>query len=334
MRTAVLGAGSWGTTFAKVVGDAGHPVIVLARRDEVAEEIREHNTNSAYLGDIALGHNVTATTDAQEALASAQTVVLAVPAQSLRDNLEAVRDQLPADAILVSLMKGIERSSGRRMSEVIAEVTGHDPDLIAVVSGPNLAKEIAQEQPTATVVAAPVVRTAEAVAELSATSYFRPYTNTDVVGVELGGAVKNVIALAVGMCDGQGLGDNSKASIITRGLAETTRLALAMGAQTHTLSGLAGLGDLVATCASPLSRNRSFGRLLGTGMTVDEAVEETRQVAEGVKSASAVLALGQAHDVELPITQAVAAVISGHLRVDELGALLLARKRKHEGPAD
>jgi glycerol-3-phosphate dehydrogenase (NAD(P)+) len=317
MRTAVLGAGSWGTTFAKVVGDAGHPVTIVARREEVAREIREQGTNSAYLGDIAVGHNVTATTNAAEALEGAGAVILAVP----------------ADAILVSLMKGIERSTGKRMSEVIAEVTGHDPARIAVVSGPNLAKEIAQEQPTATVVAAPDAATAEAVGELSATSYFRPYTNTDVVGVELGGAVKNVIALAVGMCDGQGLGDNSKASIITRGLAETTRLALAMGAQSHTLAGLAGLGDLVATCASPLSRNRTFGRLLGTGLTVDEAVEETRQVAEGVKSASAVLALGQAHDVELPITQAVAAVIAGRLRVDELGALLLARKRKHEGPA-
>ena len=333
MRTAVLGAGSWWTTFAKVVGDAGHPVTIVARREEVAREIREQGTNSAYLGDIAVGHNVTATTDAADALAGAGAVILAVPAQSLRQNLGDVLEHLPADAILVSLMKGIERSTGKRMSEVIAEVSGHDPARIGVVSGPNLAKEIAQEQPTATVVAAPDAATAEAVGELSATSYFRPYTNTDVVGVELGGAVKNVIALAVGMCDGQGLGDNSKASIITRGLAETTRLALAMGAQSHTLAGLAGLGDLVATCASPLSRNRTFGRLLGTGLTVDEAVEETRQVAEGVKSASAVLALGQAHDVELPITQAVAAVIAGRLRVDELGALLLARKRKHEGPA-
>src|SRR5699024_10319613 len=217
-------------------------------------------------------------------------------------NLAEVKDLLPPDAVLVSLMKGIERSTGKRMSEVIAEVTGHDPARIAVVSGPNLAQEIALEQPTATVVAAADVATAELVAELTATWYFRPYTNTDVVGVELGGAVKNVIALAVGMCDGQGLGDNSKASIITRGLAETTRLALAMGAEAHTLSGLAGLGDLVATCASPLSRNRSFGRLLGTGLTVDEAAETTKQVAEGVKSASAVLALGESYDVELPIT--------------------------------
>ncbi|SMY11246.1 NAD(P)H-dependent glycerol-3-phosphate dehydrogenase [Brevibacterium jeotgali] len=332
MRTAVLGAGSWGTTFAKVIGDAGNPVTVWARREEVAREITEKGTNSAYLGDIPLGHGVSAQTDAAAAVADSDVVVLAVPAQSLRDNLVAVAESLPPDAVIVSLMKGIERATGKRMSEVIAESTGHDPSRIAVVSGPNLAKEIAQEQPTATVVAAPDVRTAEIVAELTANSYFRPYTNTDVVGVELGGAVKNVIALAVGMCDGQGLGDNSKASIITRGLAETTRLALAMGAEAHTLSGLAGLGDLVATCASPLSRNRSFGGLLGTGLSVGEAAAETKQVAEGVKSASAVLALGEANGVELPITQAVSAVIDGRLRVDELGPLLLARKRKHEGP--
>jgi glycerol-3-phosphate dehydrogenase (NAD(P)+) len=332
-RTAVLGAGSWGTTFAKVIADAGHPVTIWARRQEVAEEIRVHGTNSAYLGDLALGAGVSATADARAALEGASTVVLAVPAQSLRDNLREFGAAIPPEAIVVSLMKGIEVSSGKRMSEVIAEATGHDPARIAVVSGPNLAKEIAHGQPTATVIAAPELAAAEAVAELTANSYFRPYTHTDVVGVELGGAVKNVIALAVGLCDGQGLGDNSKASIITRGLAETTRLALALGAQSHTLSGLAGLGDLVATCASPLSRNRSFGRLLGTGMSVAEAAAETKQVAEGVKSAPAVLALGEAHGVDLPITQAITAVLDGRLRVDELGPLLLSRKRKTEGPA-
>ncbi|WP_029089969.1 NAD(P)H-dependent glycerol-3-phosphate dehydrogenase [Brevibacterium album] len=330
-RTTVLGAGSWGTTFAKVVADAGHPVTLWARRAEVAEEINRHGTNSAYLGELALGERVRATADAREALAGAEIVVLAVPAQSLRENLREFGDAIAPEAVLVSLMKGIEVSTGKRMSEVIAETTGHDPARIAVVSGPNLAREIAEGQPTATVVAAPDPAAAEAVAALSANSYFRPYTNTDVVGVELGGAVKNVIALAVGLCDGQGLGDNSKASIITRGLAETTRLALALGAETHTLSGLAGLGDLVATCASPLSRNRSFGRLLGTGMTVEEAAAETKQVAEGVKSAPAVLALGEAHGVDLPITQAVSAVLAGRLQVDELGPLLLSRKRKTEG---
>ena len=333
MRTAVLGAGSWGTTFAKVVGDAGNPVTVWARRDEVAREITEKGTNSAYLGDIPLGHNVSAQTDAAAALADSDVVVLAVPAQSLRDNLEAVAASLPPEAVIVSLMKGIERTTGKRMSEVIAESTGHDPSRIAVVSGPNLVKEIAQEQPTATVVAAPDVRTAEIVAELSANSYFRPYTNTDVVGVELGGAVKNVIALAVGMCDGQGLGDNSKASIITRGLAETTRLALAMGAEAHTLSGLAGLGDLVATCASPLSRNRSFGGLLGTGLDgrggrgADEAGRRGCEVGErGPGDRGANLSPNRRS------RRPRGAVIDGRLRVDELGPLLLALKCKHEGP--
>lgn len=331
MTTAVMGAGSWGTTFAQVVADAGHPVTLWARRPEVAREIAEEHTNARYLPGLVLNEAITATADPAAALAGADTVVLAVPAQSLRDNLEAWAGLIPADAVLVSLMKGVERSTGMRMSEVIADAAGAGPERIAVVSGPNLAREIADRQPTATVVASASLATAEAVADLTANSYFRPYTNADVVGVELGGAVKNIIALSVGIADGQGLGDNSKASIITRGLAETSRLAMAMGADAQTLSGLAGLGDLVATCASPLSRNRSFGRLLGEGLSVEEATERTRQVAEGVKSSPAVLALGEAHGVELPITQAVSAVIDGTLDVGELAGVLLSRKRKHEG---
>lgn len=332
-RVAVLGAGSWGTTFAAVIADAGTDVVLWARREEVAREIRTAHTNRAYLGDLELNPRITATADPAEALAGAEAVVLAVPAQSLRANLGAWMPLIADDAILVSLMKGIEVDTGLRMSEVIAEVSGRGREHIAIVSGPNLAKEIAARQPTATVVASACAGTAERIAALTANSYFRPYTNTDVVGVELGGAIKNVIALAVGMCDGQGLGDNSKASVITRGLAETSRLAVDMGAELHTLSGLAGLGDLVATCASPLSRNRSFGRLLGEGLTLEEAAARTKQTAEGVKSASAVLELGRSRGVDLPITQAVVAVLAGHLRVDELAGLLLARKRKTEGPA-
>ncbi|GAA1997163.1 NAD(P)H-dependent glycerol-3-phosphate dehydrogenase [Brevibacterium samyangense] len=332
MRTAVLGAGSWGTTFAKVIGDAGHPVTLWARRPEVAAEITTSRTNRAYLGDIALPKTVDATADIAEALAGASVVVLAVPAQTLRENLSEWKAHLAADVVLVSLMKGIEVTTGERMTEVVSEAAGVPAERIAVVSGPNLALEIAQGQPTATVVASVDPHTAETVAELCANTYFRPYTNTDVVGVELGGAIKNVIALAVGIADGQGLGDNSKASIITRGLAETTRLALAMGASIHTLSGLAGLGDLVATCASPLSRNRSFGALLGQGLTVAEAEARSNRTVEGVKSSGAVLALGAAHGVELPITQAVVGVLTGRVGVDELAELLLARKRKAEGP--
>ena len=332
MKIAVMGAGSWGTTFAKVIADSGNPVTVWARKDEVAHEINTRHTNSRYLGDIVLSDLITSTSDPVQAVSEADIVVLAIPAQSMRANLSQWKDHLKADCVLVSLMKGIEGASGKRMTEVIAEVAEVPLSRVAVVSGPNLAKEIAESQPTATVIGCESATTAEALSDLCANSYFRPYTNADVVGIELGGAIKNVIALAVGIADGQGLGDNSKASIITRGLAETTRLAVAMGAQQHTLSGLAGLGDLVATCASPLSRNRTFGRLLGEGNTVDEVATQMTQTAEGVKTAPAVLALGDTYGVELPITQAVAAALDGSLAVSDLSGVLLARKRKDEAP--
>ena len=331
-KVAVLGAGSWGTTYAAVVADAGFPVTLWARRSEIAEEITSSHTNEAYLGDRVLPDLLTATDDDIAAVTDAEVIILAVPAQTLRENLSRWKPHLRPGVRLVSLMKGIEVETGKRMSEVIAEVAQIDPGQIAVVSGPNLAREIADRQPTATVVASESIETAEVVAEISANGYFRPYTNTDVVGVEMGGAVKNVIALAVGIADGQKLGDNSKASIITRGLAETSRLAAAMGAQQHTLSGLAGLGDLVATCASPLSRNRTFGRHLGEGMSLEDVIAHTSQTAEGVKSAPAVLALGRRYGVDLPIAESVCAVLGGKLRVDELAGLLLSRKRKHEGP--
>lgn len=331
-KITVLGAGSWGTTYAAVIADAGYPVTLWARRPEVAEEINSTHTNERYLGERVLPEGLSATADDIAAVTDAEVIVLAVPAQTLRENLTRWKPHLREGVKLVSLMKGIEVDTGKRMSEVIAEVAEVDESQIAVVSGPNLAREIADRQPTATVVASSDITTAEVVAEISANAYFRPYTNTDVVGVEIGGAIKNIIALSVGIADGQKLGDNSKASIITRGLAETSRLAAAMGAEAHTLSGLAGLGDLVATCASPLSRNRTFGRHLGEGMSLKDVIAHTSQTAEGVKSAPAVLALGRRNGVDLPITEAVCAVLSGKLQVDELAGLLLSRKRKHEGP--
>lgn len=331
-KITVLGAGSWGTTYAAVIADAGYPVTLWARRPEVAEEINSTHTNERYLGERVLPEGLSATADDIAAVTDAEVLVLAVPAQTLRENLTRWKPHLREEVKLVSLMKGIEVDTGKRMSEVIAEVAEVAESQIAVVSGPNLAREIADRQPTATVVASSDITTAEVVAEISANAYFRPYTNTDVVGVEIGGAIKNIIALSVGIADGQKLGDNSKASIITRGLAETSRLAAAMGAEAHTLSGLAGLGDLVATCASPLSRNRTFGRHLGEGMSLKDVIAHTSQTAEGVKSAPAVLALGRRNGVDLPITEAVCAVLSGKLQVDELAELLLSRKRKHEGP--
>ena len=236
-------------------------------------------------------------------------MVLAVPSQTLRANLQDWAVVLPPDAVLLSLMKGVELGTLKRMSEVIAEVTGAGPERIAVLSGPNLAREIAARMPAAAVVACTDEAVARRLQAVCHTPYFRPYTNTDVVGCELGGAVKNVIGLAVGIADGRGLGDNAKGSLITRGLAETTRLGLAMGADPLTFSGLAGLGDLVATCSSPLSRNHTFGTNLGKGMTLQETIAVTRQTAEGVKSCESVLDLARRHGVDMPITETVVGIV-------------------------
>ncbi|MDQ1294732.1 MAG: glycerol-3-phosphate dehydrogenase [Actinomycetota bacterium] len=329
-RVAVMGAGSWGTTFAQVLADAGADVILWGRRPETCREINLEHRNRTYLDQTPLPESLRATPDPARALDGAQIVVLAVPSQTLRDNLTTWRSLLPGDACLVSLMKGIELGTLDRMSEVIQETVGCPAGRIAVVSGPNLAREIADRQPTATVVASTDIDTAESVAAACSAPYFRPYTQTDVVGVELGGAVKNVIALAVGIVEGRGLGDNAKASIITRGLAETTRLGAAVGAEPATFAGLAGLGDLVATCASPLSRNRSFGVQLGRGRLVEDVVAMTRQVAEGVKSCGPVLDLARKHGVDMPIAEQVAAVVHGGTSVEEMGSRLLGRPRKYE----
>jgi glycerol-3-phosphate dehydrogenase (NAD(P)+) len=329
-RVAVMGAGSWGTTFAQVLADAGADVILWGRRPETCREINLEHRNRTYLEDVPLPESLMATPDPAQALDGARIVVLAVPSQTLRGNLTTWRSVLPAEACLVSLMKGIELGTLYRMSEVIQETVGCPAERVAVVSGPNLAREIADRQPTATVVASADVDTAERVAAVCSAPYFRPYTQTDVVGVELGGSVKNVIALAVGIVEGRGLGDNAKASIITRGLAETTRLGAAVGAEPVTFAGLAGLGDLVATCASPLSRNRSFGVQLGRGRLVEDVVAMTRQVAEGVKSCGPVLDLARKHGVDMPIAEQVAAVVHGGTSVEEMGSRLLGRPRKYE----
>ncbi len=334
-KIAVMGAGSWGTTFAKVLADsgfeAGTEVMIWARRAEVATEINTRHTNSRYLRETILPENITSSSDTAEVLSGADLVVLAVPAQSLREQLRAFKDAIEPDAVLMSLMKGLERGSDARMSEVIFAETGVAGDRIAVLSGPNLAMEIARKQPTASVVACSDLDTATWIASLCSTDYFRPYTNTDIVGVEIGGIAKNVIALAVGICDGMGMGDNSKSSIITRGLAETTRLALALGGKYETLSGLAGLGDLVATCSSSLSRNNTAGRLLGQGLYLDEVNDRMSQTAEGIKSGRAVLDLATLHGVEVPITEAVVMVLEGTLSVENMGARLLGRELKSEG---
>jgi glycerol-3-phosphate dehydrogenase (NAD(P)+) len=327
---AVLGAGSWGTAFAKVLADAGQRVVIWARRAQVAEAIREQHANPDYLQALHLPEAVTATTDPREAIAGALIVVLAVPSQTVRANLGDWARWIHPDATLVSLTKGIELGTTKRMSEVVVEATGVSPDRVAVVSGPNLAPEIAAEQPAATVVACSDAQRAALVQRAITTRYFRPYTNDDVVGCELGGAVKNVIALAYGMVWAMGFGDNTRASLITRGLAETARLGAALGANPLTFAGLAGLGDLVATCSSPLSRNRTFGEHLGRGETLEQAQAATRQTAEGVKSCLAVRDLAYKNGVEMPITEQVEAVCHEGANPRVAVAALMSRETKSE----
>jgi glycerol-3-phosphate dehydrogenase (NAD(P)+) len=329
-RAAMLGAGAWGTAFAKILAEAGSEVTMWARREPVAAAIRERHVNETSLPGVKLPARVTATSDLGEAVAGAEFVFLAVPSQTLRGNLADWAPHLPGDATLISLMKGIELGTTKRMSQVIVETAGVDPDRVVVVSGPNLAPEIAAEQPAATVVAGTDPRRAQAVQQSIALPYIRPYTSDDVIGCEIGGAVKNVIALAYGMASAMGMGDNTKASLITRGLAETTRLGVALGADPMTFAGLAGLGDLVATCSSPLSRNHTFGEHLGRGESLEEAQRATKQTAEGVKSCLAIRDLARAHGVEMPITEQVERVC--HEGVDPRVAvkLLMGREMKPE----
>jgi glycerol-3-phosphate dehydrogenase (NAD(P)+) len=330
VKAAVMGAGSWGTTFAQVLCDAGTPAVLFARSAELAKVISTTRENPAYLPGITLTHALRATADPAEALDGADLVVLAVPAQSLRENLARWAPLLPPGALLVSLMKGIELGTCNRMSEVIGQVAGAPAERIAVVSGPNLSREIARREHAATVVACTDNAAAERLQRACHTGYFRPYTNPDVTGCELGGAVKNVIALGVGVAVGMGLGDNTRAMLITRGLAETARLGAALGADPHTFAGLAGMGDLVATCSSPLSRNRTFGENLGRGMAVEDVIAITRQTAEGVKSSQSVLELAKRHAVEMPITEVMVAVMHHGLEVSKVATLLTSRSAKPE----
>ena len=330
MKAAVLGAGSWGTTFAQVLCDAGTPTVLWCRRPEIADAVNRGHCNPGRLPGVPLPPSLTATCDPAEALAGADLVALAVPAQSLRANLAQWAGLLPPGALLVSLMKGVELGSCCRMSEVIAQASGAPASRIAVVSGPNLALEIARRQIAATVVACTDDDAAEQLQRACHTPYFRPYTNHDVIGCELGGAVKNVIALAVGMAIGMGLGDNTRATLMTRGLAEISRLGAALGADQLTLAGLAGLGDLVASCSSPLSRNRTFGERLGRGMPLDEVLASMTQTAEGVKSSQSICELARRHGVEMPITEVIAAVLHEGLEMGQAALMLVGRPATRE----
>ncbi|HXO79472.1 MAG TPA: NAD(P)H-dependent glycerol-3-phosphate dehydrogenase [Mycobacterium sp.] len=329
--TAVMGAGAWGTALAKLLADAGGEVTLWARRSDVADNINSSRYNPGYLPGVQLPAGIRATADPAEALHGVTTVLLAVPAQTMRSNLEQWTSLITKGATLVSTAKGIELVTLMRMSQVIVDVTGVDPSQVAVISGPNLASEITAGQPAATVIACSDSGRAVAVQRMLNAGYFRPYTNADVIGTEIGGACKNVIALACGMAAGVGLGENTAAAIITRGLAEIMRLGIAVGAKGATLAGLAGVGDLVATCTSPRSRNRSFGESLGRGETLESALRERGgHVVEGVTSCESVLALASSYDVEMPLTDAVERVCHKGLSVDQAVVALLGRSTKPE----
>ena len=321
-RLVVMGAGSWGTTIAKVIADAGNEVVLWSRRDEVAVEINETKRNSDYLPGIDLPSNLTATSDLAFALKDAEQIYLAIPSQSLRQSLESWKEFIPKDATLISLIKGLEQGTGLRMSEVMASATGLPMSHMAVVSGPNLALEIAKQEPAASVCACADVDRANEVARTCSNDYFTVFTNQDVIGTELGGVLKNLIAVAIGIVNGLGHGQNTKASIMTRGLTEITKFAVAHGARRRTMFGLAGLGDLIATSESSLSRNFRAGEMLGQGFTKREVLKRMGTTAEGLSSVEPVLESAVQKGIEMPIVAQVSDVLNGRMKPQDFGRQL------------
>lgn len=330
MRVAILGAGSWGTAFAQIAADAGNDVSIWGRTPQTIDEINTDHHNFKFHPENLLPQSINASTDAQKVLKDADVVVLAIPAQTLRQNLSDWGASIPKAAFILSLLKGIEVGTLERMSQVTTEVLGINAERVSILTGPNLAGEIIKREPAASVIACSNETNAHHLQDMCATPYFRPYTSTDVIGCELAGSIKNVMALAVGMAIGLGMGDNTKATVITRGLAETARLGVAMGADPSTFAGLAGMGDLVATCSSPLSRNRSVGELLGRGSTMEQARAKTKTTAEGVSSAPAVLALAKKFQVDMPIVEAVVDVVQNSLPPAEVVKRLMNRTTRSE----
>ncbi len=321
-RIVVMGAGSWGTTVAKVIADAGFEVMLWSRREEVANEINETKRNSDYLPGIDLPQNLSATSNLAAALKDAEQIYLAIPSQSLRESLTAWKDLIPKGATLISLIKGLEQGTGLRMSEVMVQATGLPMTHMAVVSGPNLALEIAKQEPAASVCACADAERANEVARTCSNQYFTVFTNQHVIGTELGGVLKNLIAVAIGIVNGLGHGQNTKASIMTRGLAEITKFAVAHGARRRTMFGLAGLGDLIATSESSLSRNFRAGEMLGKGYTKREVLKRMQQTAEGLSSVEPVLESANQKGIEMPIVAQVSDVLNGRMKPQDFGRQL------------
>jgi glycerol-3-phosphate dehydrogenase (NAD(P)+) len=329
-RVTVVGAGAWGTTLAHLIASAGRPTTLVTHTREQAQQIGHDRVNTRYLPSVTINERVSVTHEIEAAVRDAEVIALVVPSQQMRVVATSVVNSMRPDGLIVSLAKGIELGSLLRMSEVIVESTGIAPDRVCALSGPNLAREIAEGLPASAVVASVGLSSAVTVQRALSAPTFRLYTSQDVVGVELGGALKNVIALGAGVADGLGLGQNAKASFMTRGLAEMIRLGVAAGANPLTFGGLSGLGDLIATCESPLSRNRTFGERLGRGMSVADASGGTPHVVEGLTTARGALALAGRYGVEMPIASVVVAVLDGAMTVRQAIDALMSRGARPE----
>ncbi len=310
-KVTVFGTGQWGSTMAQVLSDAGNHVLMWGRNQSVVDEINNNRTNSKYLDSSVLPNGINATCNLEEAFSYSSIYVLAVPAQSLRENLNSWKALAAPNALYISTLKGIEVSTQLRMSQIIEDVMSTDN--VAVITGPNLANELILRQPAGAVVAAHTMIVAEKLVKLFATPYYRVYTSTDILGCEFAGAIKSIIALAVGMSIGMGFGENTQAMVITRGLNEVARLSAAHGADPLSAAGLAGMGDLVASCGSPLSRNRTFGEVLGRSGSMATAREQVAKTVEGVASSSAVVQIAKSVGIEVPVIEAVADICSGIL---------------------
>jgi glycerol-3-phosphate dehydrogenase (NAD(P)+) len=308
LKAGLLGGGSWGTTVASLIA-RNAPVKIWARCEDTVREINEEHRNSKYLPEATLHSKLVATHSIEEAVSNCDVLVMGIPSQHFRSVLEQAREHIRPWVPVISLTKGLEAGTERRMTEIINEVLPGHP--VGVLTGPNLAREIIAGQAAASVIAMEDDIIVRALQELFHSGLFRVYTNTDLIGCELGGVLKNIIAIAVGMGDGQGAGDNTRSALITRGLAEITRLGVAMGGRPETFAGLAGMGDLIATCTSPQSRNRHVGFELGKGRSLDDIIGEMLMVAEGVKSAPTVMALGERYGIQTPIAGDVVSVLEG-----------------------
>lgn len=330
MRIAVIGAGSWGTTVACLAAQR-HATVMWARRPELVERINEERRNEQYLPGAEIPYSLTVTGDLEAALTDAEVVVMGVPSHGYREVLSQAAAVVPIDAAILSLSKGIEQGTLKRMTEVTREeIPDHDPAIIGVLSGPNLAREVIAGQPAATVIAMADTDRSHTLQQVFMSPSFRVYTNTDVVGCEIAGALKNVMAIAAGMAKGLGFGDNTMATLVTRALAELTRLGVAMGGEPLTFAGLAGMGDLIATCVSSQSRNNRVGTELGKGRSLDDIISEMNMVAEGVKTTRAVLDLAEEYAIEMPIAHQVGRVLYEGARPRDAVLALMTREAKAE----